>query len=153
SRDLRIANAPNAATRKKLIEKLAASEDGADRALYQTFQDELRKSDGWSHLLRDSGRYPLTGSGDINTYAAFAETTQTIVRGSGRCGLVLPTGIATDVSTSRFFGQLVKTSTLASLYDFENEEKIFPTVHNQTRFCLFTTTGSQVQTSAINLAF
>ncbi|HUZ55913.1 MAG TPA: DNA methyltransferase, partial [Streptosporangiaceae bacterium] len=107
ARDPNIANAPNAAVRKKLIEKLAASEEDADRTLYQEFQDELRKADGWSHLLRDSARYPLTGRGDVNTYAVFAETARTVIGKNGRSGLVLPTGIATDATTAPYFGDLV----------------------------------------------
>ena len=60
------------------------------------FQAELRKAAGWSHILRDSGRYPLTGHGDINTYAVFAETARTVTGEQGRLGVILPTGIATD---------------------------------------------------------
>ena len=74
-----IANAANAAARKKLIAALADSDSPADRALYDEFQAELRKAAGWSHLLRESGRYPLTGRGDINTYAVFAETARTVI--------------------------------------------------------------------------
>ena len=74
-----IANAANAAARKKLIAALTDSDSPADQALYSEFQAELRKASGWSHLLRESGRYPLTGRGDINTYAVFAETARTII--------------------------------------------------------------------------
>ena len=70
------------------------------------FQSELRKAAGWSHLLRESGRYPLTGHGDINTYAVFAETARTVIDRDGRQGLILPTGIATDATTAPFFGDL-----------------------------------------------
>ena len=79
-----IANAPNAAARKKLIAALADSDSPAERALYDEFHAELRKAAGWSHLLRESGRYPLTGRGDINTYAVFAETARTIISARGR---------------------------------------------------------------------
>ena len=55
----------------------------ADQALSDEFQAELRKAAGWSHLLRESGRYPLTGRGDINTYAVFAETARTVISARG----------------------------------------------------------------------
>ena len=116
-----IANAPNAAARKKLIAALADSDSAADRALYEEFQAELRKAAGWSHLLRESGRYPLTGRGDINTYAVFAETARTVISATGRSGLVLPTGIATDATTAPFFGDLVRNGKLVSFLEFENE--------------------------------
>ena len=57
-----IANAANAAARKKLIAELP----GTDPALYQDFHNELRKASGWSYFLRESGRFPLTGHGDVN---------------------------------------------------------------------------------------
>ena len=81
---------PNAAARKKLIAALPDT----DPVLYNEFQAELRKAAGWSFILRESGRYPLTGRGDINTYAVFAETARTVIGLQGRSGLVLPTGIA-----------------------------------------------------------
>ena len=116
-----IANAANAAARKKMIAALADSDSPADRTLSDEFQAELRKAAGWSHLLRESGRYPLTGHGDINTYAVFAETARTVINARGRSGLVLPTGIATDATTAPFFGDLVRNAKLVSFLDFENE--------------------------------
>ncbi|AWS46136.1 DNA methyltransferase [Streptosporangium sp. 'caverna'] len=148
-----IANARNAAARKKAIAALATSDEEVDRRLFAEFADELRSADGWAHLFRESGRYPLTGRGDINTYAVFAETGRTILGPKGRVGMVLPTGIATDATTQFFFKDMVTTKTLASLYDFENEEKIFSNVHNQFRFCLWSGTGRQSPQSEINLAF
>ena len=59
--------------RKKLIAALDDSDSSVDHALYNEFQAELRRASGWSFLLRESGRYPHTGRGDINTYSVFAE--------------------------------------------------------------------------------
>ncbi|CNF75730.1 type II restriction enzyme methylase subunit [Mycobacterium tuberculosis] len=144
SRKDEIANARNAAVRKKLIEALKTSDEPADRALYYEFQDELRKSAGWSQLLRSSGRYPLTGRGDVNTYAVFAETARTIIGPSGREGLVLPTGIATDATTAPFFGDLVRQRKLISFLEFENEEFLLSRdVHHSFRFCLLSVAGRE----------
>ena len=60
---------------------------------------------------------------------------------TGRVGCIVPSGIATDNTTKEFFSDLVMTKTLASLYSFENEEFVFPSVHNATKFCLLTLTG------------
>ena len=132
-----IANAPNAAARKRLIEGLKAG----DPRLYQQFLDDSRKAEGESHLMRNSGRYPLCGRGDINVYTVFAEGMRTLLNGRGRVGCVLPTGIATDDTTKFFFQDVVESKSLASLYSFENEEFVFPSVHHATRFCLFTAGG------------
>lgn len=149
-----IAKAPNAAARKKLIEKLGTSEDEANRTLYSAFQNELRKSGGWTHLLRDSGRYPLTGRGRLNTYAVFAETARTIIGPSGRSGLVLPTGIATDATTAPFFGDLVRKSKLVSFLEFENEAFLLSrAVDHRVRFCLLTVCGRRAHVKQASFAF
>ena len=44
----------------------------------------------------------------------------------GRAGLIVPTGIATDDSTKRFFDEIATKQRLVSLYDFENREGSFP---------------------------
>lgn len=133
-----IANAPNAAARRRMI---AALKD-EDPALYEAFLDAKREAEGESHLVRNSGRFSLCGRGDINTYAIFAETNRTILGPTGRVGCILPSGIATDDTTKFFFQDLMDTRSLASLYDFENREAIFPGVHRSYKFCLLTLTGA-----------
>jgi hypothetical protein len=129
-----IANAPNAAARKRLIEGLKSS----DPTMYQQFLYDSRKAEGESHLMRNSGRYPLCGRGDINVYTVFAEGMRSVLNPRGRVGVVLPSGIATDDTTKFFFQDVVETNSLRSLYDFENREAIFPGVHRSYKFCLFT---------------
>jgi len=149
-----IANAVNAAARKKLIAALADSDSPADRALSGEFQAALRVAAGWSHLLRESGRYPLTGRGDINTYAVFGETASTIISATGRSGLVLPTGIATDATTAPFFGDLVRAGRLIHVYSFRNNRGLFKGVgHGEVRFCLIAFTGSRGEVDRSLFAF
>lgn len=133
-----IANAPNAAARRRMI---AALRD-EDPALYEAFLDAKREAEGESRLVRNSGRFPLCGRGDINTYAVFAETNRMILSLTGRVGCIVPSGIATDDTTKFFFQDLMDTRSLVSLYDFENREAIFPGVHRSYKFCLLTLTGS-----------
>jgi len=134
-----IANAPNAAARKRMI--IALKHD--DPELYGGFLDEARKAKGESHLLRNSGRYPLCGRGDINLYTVFAEGMRMLLRETGRAGAVLPTGIATDDTTKFFFRDVVEKNSLRSLFDFENRNAIFPGVHRSYKFCLFTIGSAQ----------
>ncbi len=133
-RNPEIANAPTAAARKRLIEAL----DASDPTLYQQFLDDSRRAEGESHLMRNSGRYPLCGRGDINVYTVFAEGMRNLLGERGRAGCVLPTGVATDDTTKFFFQDVAEKKSLASLFSFENEEFVFPQVHHATRFCLFT---------------
>jgi len=148
-----IANAPSAAARKRMIDALAVSTEPSDLALFGRFKADLRLVACWRHVLSLSGRYPKTGSGRINTYAVFAENARAVVHASGRCGLVLPTGIATDANTAAFFRDLVARLKLASLYDFENMKPIFSGVHRSYRFCLFTMAGDAIAIRQSAFAF
>lgn len=134
-----IANAANAAQRRRMISNLVYEAP----ATYAAFMEDQRQAEGESHFVHDSGRYPLCGRGDVNTYSIFAETMHLIIGPTGRIGCIVPSGIATDDTTKHFFRDLVESHTLVSLYSFENEEFIFPAVHHATRFCLLTTSGSK----------
>ncbi|MER7271174.1 N-6 DNA methylase [Micromonospora carbonacea] len=153
SRDPEIAGAKNAAARKKAIAALADSDEPAKKMLYAEWTAALHEADGFSHLLRSSGRYPLTGKGDINTYSVFTETARVVLHPRGQLGIIVPTGIATDATTQDFFKELVVMKSLVSLYDFENEEKVFPTVTNRFRFALLVIGGHRRRTDRASLVF
>ncbi|MGB5903885.1 MAG: N-6 DNA methylase [Xanthobacteraceae bacterium] len=137
SRSPAIANAANKAEREKLIMQLEkAHPESVDGRLWQEFQFAKRTAEAASEFARSSGRYPLTGRGDVNTYALFSEHFARLTKPEGRAGIIVPTGIATDLSTSAFFGDLVAKKRLVQLIDFENRERIFPSVYFRVRFCL-----------------
>ncbi|GIU86701.1 MAG: hypothetical protein KatS3mg009_1216 [Acidimicrobiia bacterium] len=137
------------AKRKALIKKLEAE----DPALWEEFQAALRRAGGESHYLRKSGRFPLCGVGDVNTYAVFAELMRDAVGPAGRVGVIVPTGIATDDTTKRFFADCVDRRSLASLFDFENGAPLFPGVHRSFKFCLLTLSGRDRPIPAAEFAF
>lgn len=149
SRDPAIAGAPNAAARKRAI---AALKD-TNPALLAEFREASRKAEGESHLMRNSGRYPLCGRGDINTYAVFAETARDAIAPTGRLGIIVPSGIATDDTTKFFFGDMVESQTLAELLSFENEEFIFPGVHHSYCFSLMVVSGRSALVSEMQFVF
>ncbi|MEU9847851.1 DNA methyltransferase [Streptomyces sp. NPDC047985] len=154
TRDEKIANAANKAARERMIDALAESKEETDRALHTEFIDARRLSEGVSHLLRDSGRFQLAGRGDVNTYAVFAEAASLGIAPTGRLGLVLPTGIATDATTAPFFSDLVRTARLASFLDFENEAFILSRdVDHRVRFSLLTATGVGARVDEASFAF
>jgi hypothetical protein len=143
SREPRIAEAPNAAARQSLIAALKLAPEGSRECkLYEEFGSAKRTAEASSIFARvqegDKGRFSLTGRGDVNTYALFAELFTAIVSKHGRSGIIVPTGIATDATTAPFFWHLVDRRRLVSLYSFENESFIFPTVHHSFRFCILT---------------
>jgi hypothetical protein len=153
AREPEIAQAPNSAARGRLIAKLREARAGTrERALYDEFEKTKRTAEAssvFAHVpAEDGGRFPLTGRGDVNTYALFAELFSQLVGPEGRAGVIVPTGIATDATTAQFFASLVDRQRLASLFSFENEEFIFPAVHHSFRFCLLTITSTPVQKPA-----
>ena len=150
TRDAAIAGARNKAERQRLIDRLEAAEEGSpERRLFEEFVGAKHIAEAASVFCHAEARYPLTGVGDVNTYALFAETSYRLASTIGRAGLVLPTGIATDDSTKRFFGDVVQSQRLVSLYDFENRQGLFPAVDSRQKFCLFTIGNS----SAAEFAF
>lgn len=106
--------------------------------LWEAFMEEKFRFESSNSTFRVNPRFRLTAVGKLNTYPLFAETAYRMVGSSGRAGLVLPTGIATDDSTKAFFGKVAQGGRLVSLYDFENRDAIFPGVHRSYKFCLLT---------------
>ena len=154
-----VANASNKAERSRYIEALRqgtlaqqlassaghpllGSESEAEQRLYAEFISARRTAEASSVFMHvdggEGGRYPLTGVGDVNTYALFAETILQITAPTGRAGFIVPTGIATDDSTKAYFGHITQSGRLVSLYDIENRDALFASVHRSFKFCLLT---------------
>jgi len=133
-RDTNIAQAKTSARRVSILQlKLT------NPKLYAAFMDAKRMADAEGTFARISGCFPLSGRGDVNTYALFAELVGGITTTYGYAGIIVPSGIATDETTSYFFQHLMTTESLVTLFDFENRQLLFPTVDARMRFCLLVT--------------
>jgi hypothetical protein len=130
-----IANAQHMAAREKLIAALKTERPH----LYARYWAAVRATEAVQSFVHAGGRYPHSGFGRINLASLFAETVlqATSLQKSGRAGMVLPSGIATDSFTQHLFNAIADGN-LASLYDFENRERIFPAVDSRMKFCLLT---------------
>ncbi len=150
-KNVAIFNAPNAAARKRLIKTLSNS----NQSLYKDYLEALNVSETTSNFLRNSRSFPLTGRGDINLYQVFAGKARGLISDIGQVGIIVPTGISTDNTNKHFFGDLVGTNQLVSLYDFENRKGIFPEVHRSFKFCLLTLRGKMLgdQSAFASFAF
>lgn len=134
------------AARKRAI---AALETDNPR-LWKEYLDAKHGYDAVNSFAREAGRYPLTATGKLNLYALFAEAIAQLIGGVsrnavspeptfvGRAGFIVPTGIATDDGNKLFFDAMATDGRIASLYDFENREAIFPSVHRSYKFCALT---------------
>ena len=137
------------AARKTAINGLTAT----NPPLANLWQSHKRSIEGLSKFGRSSGRFPLTAVGKINTYSVFTETARNICAPTGRVGMIVPSGIATDDTTKVFFADLVNRLSLASLYDFENRERVFPGIDSRIKFCLLTLTGADRPSPQAEFAF
>lgn len=126
-------------SRKKAIESLSKTSP----RLWEEFSETSRRIAATNIFFRESGRFPLTAVGKLNTYPLFAETILQIHARDGRAGFIVPTGIATDDSTKAYFGHITQSKRLVSLYDIENREAVFPSVHRSYKFCLLTLGASE----------
>ncbi len=144
-----IATATNAARRRQLVAKLESD----DPALYGRYQQALAAADSLLTYCRASDQYPLTGKGDINTYAVFAELAYRLVAPHGRVGLLVPSGIASDMTTKDFFAAVAESNRLIRLFDFENKKAFFPEVHASFKFSILNFGGEQAATSHADFVF
>ncbi|MFL6726595.1 MAG: Eco57I restriction-modification methylase domain-containing protein [Sphingomicrobium sp.] len=114
-----IALAPRTSDRTRLIRELKNCnpdllEDYERAVLYSGMAARmatLRKDKG--------GQFPLLGRGDVNLYSLFVERAQRLVHGTGLVGLLVPSGIASDLGASGFF-RSISQGRLISLLDYEN---------------------------------
>lgn len=140
-REPTIALAPTAARRKALIAALPQT----NPVLWTEYQQAKAQADREMAWTRNSGQYPFMGRGDTNLYAVMTERGRSLLAPHGREGFVVPSGIATDNTTSAFFADLVETKTLQVLLDFENREGLFPDVHREQKFSVILFTGGEAQ--------
>ena len=144
-----VLEAPNAAESRRLIEKLQKTNPD----LYQKYIAAKDSAEKTMTYIRQCDRFPLAGKGDINTYAVFAELAHSIVSPTGRVGLLVPTGIATDKTNEDFFAKLVNSETLSGLYDFENRKKIFPDVDGRYKFSVLLFGGAKNKCESADFVF
>ena len=144
-----IALAPKASDRKKLIAALPVS-DPALWGAYEAARDRAEQTQGFVHR---SGFFPLMGRGDTNLYAVFAEKALQLVSPTGRVGLLVPSGVATDDTTKAYFQELVTGKRLAELLDFENKAKVFEDVHAEFKFSIILITGAGVPQETVKCGF
>lgn len=154
-----IARTQRASDRKKMI---AALKD-ANNPLHADFEKADQRAADAMRMARFNGNkripdpakpgktkkapsehYPLMSKGDINLYSLFVERAHALVQPRGMVGLLTPSGIAGDLSSSNFFRGLSTGGHIKSLYDFENNRNryevgpFFPDVHRSFKFAALT---------------
>ena len=78
-----------------------------------------------------------TGS-DINLYKLFVERSFHLLRAGGHCGIVIPSGIYTDLGAKGLRDLLFGHTQIEGLFCFENRKEIFEGVHRSFKFIVLT---------------
>jgi len=95
-----------------------------------------------SKYFRASEQYPhqiavvngkKTGS-DTNLYKLFLEQCFNLLRTGGQCGIVIPSGVYTDLGTTGLRHLLFNENQMTGLFCFENRKKIFEGVDSRFKF-------------------
>ena len=96
--------------------------------------DEKSLKAGWEkhrqqHVGFADAAHPfqLQGSADLNLYKMFTEVFWNLLGRYGRVGIILPSGIYSDLGTQRLRETLLIKGTLEFVYAFQNEKKVFST--------------------------
>lgn len=145
----KIATESNAAKRERLVNAL----EKQNPELFARYLHAKANADAALSFARNSDRFPLTGRGDINTYALFAELALELVSPMGRVGLLVPSGIASDNTTKDFFAALADSKRLRALYDFENRSRIFPDVDGRFKFSILLFGGREHTSEQADFVF
>jgi hypothetical protein len=95
-----------------------------------------------SAYFRSSPQYPnqialvngKKAGTDINLYKLFTEQIYNLLRPGGQAGIVVPSGIYTDLGTKQLREMLFSQTTLGGLFGFENRKEIFEGVHRSFKF-------------------
>jgi hypothetical protein len=75
---------------------------------------------------------------DINLYKLFTERAFALLRPGGHCGIVIPSGIYTDLGTKGLRDLLFEQTQIEGLFCFENRKEIFEGVHRSFKFVVLT---------------
>ncbi len=136
-----IALAQRASDRGKLIAKLKADGD----PLWDDFAHADIRAADTARMARASGNYPLLSGGDTNLNSLFVERAHALVKTGGMVGLLIPSGIASDQSSSAFFRKVTGDKQVHSIVDFFNRRYdgslYFPDVYYRFKFCAYVAGG------------
>ncbi|MEG3843908.1 hypothetical protein QT986_27180, partial [Microcoleus sp. herbarium14] len=75
---------------------------------------------------------------DINFYKLFLEQCFNLLRQNGECGIIIPSGVYTDLGTKQLREMLFVQAEIDALFGLSNEKFIFEGVHHSFKFCLLT---------------
>jgi hypothetical protein len=134
-----IANASTAAIRKKMIQEL----EQKNPVLYREYNETKNQSKSLVTYFTQSKKFPHSAVGDVNLYPLFLELSHNLLKKGGMLGMVIPSGILTDLSYQKFLEYLISSSSIIACHDFTNKKRLFKDIIENVRFCLMFLTSEK----------
>ena len=150
ARDKGIALAPTGAKRKAGIKSLKA----ANSSLWLEYEKATQRMSMATRLAKGKSIYHRLNKGKLNLYKLFVERAHSLVKPTGMVGLLTPSGIGSDKSSSAFFRKVATGGHLKALFDFENRrtrfglEPFFPDVDSRFKFIAMIASPSRLFAAA-----
>jgi hypothetical protein len=102
-------------------------------------------------FVREAGIYRVEGRAHMNRYQLFAERALQLTRRGGRIGLILPSGIVSDVGAAPLRRFLFDRAAVDTITGLDNRDAIFP-IHRSVRFVVLSATAG-AETEVIRCRF
>lgn len=129
---------PAQEAKKVMVEILKAK-----MGIRKKWEDKLREYEIYSDYYRQNYSFQSAEaagrmvSGDLDLYKLFTERAYMLLKEGGLAGLVIPSGIYTDLGAKGLRGMLFDKCSMKELYSFENRgHAIFEDVHASYKFVL-----------------
>lgn len=136
-------------TKNKMTIKEFEKEQGKQLKRQEVREAWLEYQDRFPHVslyFRNSPQYKnqisvvggKKAGTDINLYKLFVEQCFNLLRKGGECGIVVPSGIYTDLGTKQLREMLFGETKITGLFCFENRREIFEAVDSRFKFVVLT---------------
>ncbi len=149
ARQPEIAHATRADERRRMIAALERKHD----PLWGDYLAARDQAEKMASVARGGGEYPLLSGGDINLYALFVERAHALIKPTGMVGLLVPSGLVSDLTASRYFRTVSTSGRLAAIFDFENKKVFFPDIDTRFKFSVYVAGGGEREFEHTDCAF
>ena len=105
-----------------------------DKDIRNAWCDYLSKYPHQSSYYKKSEQFKKLLSGKLNLFSLFTVQCFNLLKKNGYCGIVIPSGIYSDYSTTELRRMLFNDTKITGMFCFENKKEIFENVHRSFKF-------------------
>ena len=112
----------------------------SDPEIKESWLNYVSKFPHAQNYYKKSPDYPASSAtgAKLNLYMLFLERCLGLMRTNAYCGIVIPSGIYTDLGTKQLRELLFNESEILNLISLSNERNLFEGVMHNFKFCLLT---------------